>query len=88
MFKTLSPNHVCADGLRVSVQASECHYSLPRGEKGPYSHVELGYPSEIPPEDILEYAEDREDPFGTVYPYVPIELVYKWLQAHGGALAL
>ena len=74
---------VCADGFRVSVQASLSHYCTPRDDRGPYTEVELGYPSE-PVEAWLEYAEDPESATTTVYPYVPIELVEQVLEQHGG----
>ena len=74
---------VCYDGFEVSVQASSVHYSTPRDNEGPYTHVELGYPLE-PVEAWVEYAEDPDDLTKTVYPYVPIELVEAVLEAHGG----
>ena len=45
--------------------------------------MELGYPSE-PDELIKEYAEDWDDLTDTVYGYVPIEVVDKLLEKHGG----
>ena len=45
--------------------------------------MELGYPSE-PDELIEEYAEDWDDLTDTVYGYVPIEIVDKLLEKHGG----
>lgn len=48
----------------------------------PYESVELGYPSEED-ELINEYAED-EDYLETVYGYVPIEVVEKLIEKHGG----
>jgi hypothetical protein len=74
---------VCADGLILSVQASDTHYCSPRENDGPYSHVEVGYPSEVVPE-LLEYAETPETPTSTVYGYVPAELVDAVIEAHGG----
>jgi hypothetical protein len=74
---------VCADGFQVSVQASSTHYCEPRDNFGPYTEVELGYPSE-PVEAWLEYAEDPDRPTTTVYGYVPIEWVVQVLDQHGG----
>lgn len=70
---------VCADGFTISIQASRWHYCVPRETiaTGDYTYVELGFPSER--EKILE--KFRE---GTVYPYVPIEVVEKVMQNHGG----
>jgi len=74
---------VCADGFTVSVQASTSHYCTPRDNDGPYSEVELGYPSE-PVEAWMEYAEHSDRPTMTVYGYVPIEVVEVVLEYHGG----
>ena len=41
--------------------------------------VELGYPNKYPPEYIMKYAENAEEPTNTVYGYVPIELLAKWI---------
>ncbi len=87
-IKSQCPPHRCADGLVVSVQAGAYLYSTPRADKGPYTHVELGFPSQVPPDYILEYAEEPDNPTGTVYPYTPVELVYRWFAEHGGAIAM
>ena len=55
----LSPQIVCADGFAVSIQASRTHYCQPRTNYGPYSKVEIGYPSDEVPE-WSEYAEDED----------------------------
>lgn len=54
------------------------------GLMGPqdYEEVELGYPSNED-ELINDYAED-DDYTGTVYGYVPIEVVEKLIEKHGG----
>lgn len=84
-FRILNPI-VCADGFSISVQASSRHYCQPR-ETGTYEYhlVECGYPSQVP-DFILEYAEDSERPTDTVYGYVPVELVNKLIDSHGGAV--
>ena len=79
-----SPFGVCKPldfyGVTVSVQASSTHYSLPRVDYAPngVTHVELGFPSVVPPDYIMEYAEEPDAPTNTVYGYVPIELVEQW----------
>lgn len=84
----IRPKVVCADGFSISIQASEYHYCSPRVTFCPmdgwnrYTEVELGFPNQVE-EDLLEYAED-EDPLDTVYGYVPVELVDKVLEKHGG----
>ena len=45
MLKT-RPRIFCNDGFSLSVQASRDHYSIPRNNEGPYTHVEVGFPSE------------------------------------------
>lgn len=88
MSRTVShwqfPKIHCVDGFTISMQCSEYHYSTPRNNTGPYTHVELGFPSARPTEEIMEYVEDADDPTGTVYAYVPIELVVDMLVLHGG----
>ena len=73
----------------MSVQASENHYCLPRDDKGPYSAVEVGFPTAY--ESLLrEHVEssfnDAEEPEWTqcVYPYVPVTVVSEVIEKHGG----
>lgn len=73
-------------GFNVSIQASSTAYSTPREDTGPYTHVELGYPSEDD-ELIHEYAEDPDNPCRTVYGWVPAGLVTALLVKHGGIVA-
>lgn len=74
----------CIDDLNLSVQASWGHYCDPRIDAADfYTSVEIGYPSiEIP--ELMEYAEDPEDPTETVYGYVPVSLVNKIIKDYGG----
>ena len=65
----------------LSVQASKMHYSTPRDNTGPYTHVEIGYPNFLfSPEFIKKYAEHPSNPLETVYPYVPVEELIKELE--------
>ena len=80
------PAIVCEDGYTVSVQASEHTYCTPRinnPDCSIYEAFELGFPSDAD-ELINEYAEDPEKYTGTVYPYVPREVVEQLLEKHGG----
>ena len=77
------PRIVCADGFDVSIQASQHHYCTPRVDDGPYSKVEIGYPSEEVPE-WMEWAETPESPLDTVYGWVPVEIIDEVLRNHGG----
>lgn len=76
----------CADGFNVSVQAGEYLYSTPRENHGPWSHVEVGYPSERPEpwDEWRNYVEDADRPTSTVYGYVPLSLVEALIELHGG----
>ena len=75
---------VCADDLRMSVQASRTHYCSPREDEGPWSEVEVGFPSQRV-EELMPYAEDADKPTETVYAWVPIEVVEAVIAAHGGS---
>jgi hypothetical protein len=63
----------CADGYMFSVQASEFHQCHPRKSGGPWSHFEVGYPSEEP-----TYFE------GKVQGFVPLDNVISEINLHGG----
>ena len=78
------PRLYCNDGYSVSVQASEFHYCSPRlNGLQDYKSVELGLPS-MEDELINEYADSGDDYTDTVYGYVPIEIVEKLIEKHGG----
>jgi len=73
----------CADGFSMSVQASTFNYCAPRNDDGPYSQVEVGFPS-AREEMLMDWAEDPDDPTGTVYGYVPVSVVTNVIAKHGG----
>lgn len=77
------PQITCADGLKLSVQASAFHYCAPRDSQGPWYLVEVGFPSRVVPE-IAEWAEDPAQPTETVYGYTPIEKVAEAIVNAGG----
>ena len=78
------PRLYCNDGYSISVQASAFHYCSPRlNGLQDYKSVELGYPSSED-ELINEYAENALNYTDTVYGYVPIEVVEKLIEKHGG----
>lgn len=81
-FRQVKPI-TCASGLSFSAQASSTHYCTPRNSTGPWVAVEIGFPSQRV-EELLEYAENPNDPTDTVYGYVPVELVEKIVMNHGG----
>nr|DAT01606.1 MAG TPA: hypothetical protein [Caudoviricetes sp.] len=83
-IQELRPRLYCYDGYSVSVQASELHYCSPRiNGLQDYQSVELGFPSEKD-ELINEYADYNPGCESTVYGYVPIEIVEKLIEKHGG----
>lgn len=80
------PGITCADGLYLSVQASEGHYCLPRttAKEGPcsYTHWEV----------LAREADPRLAPYhgwtdhdgATCYELVPTDVVEATVEAHGG----
>ena len=83
LIRELAPRMECADGFHLSVQAGRCLYCEPRTDEGPWTAFEIGFPS-APEEMLMEYAEDKENPTGTVYGRVPGRVVNEVLDAHGG----
>lgn len=81
---SLTPQIKCRDGFKVSVQASSGHYCAPRNDVGPWTEVEVGYPSQAS-DLIAEYAENPGALTDTVYPCVPVEVVEALIESHGGA---
>lgn len=77
------PLIVCNDGFTMSVQGSRIHYCFPREDQDWFTEMEIGFPSEK--EDlILKYAEQEEIPTETVYGWVPVEIINKVIEKHGG----
>ena len=77
------PQIVCRSGLKFSMQASEFHYCTPRDSFGPWFEVEIGFPS-VAVQSLIPYAEESDDPTGTVYPYVPLDVVCSVVMDNGG----
>lgn len=72
------PEAICADGFKMSIQASEDHHCQ-KDDEGSYVSVEVGFPS--PSEPLLdEYGDDG------VYGYVPLTVVDAIIAKHGGIL--
>ena len=77
----------CEDGFKLSVVVHSNTYCLPRNGPAPYTHVEVGFPSQRPePWDKAwrGLAEEPEEPTRTVYAYVPVALVEALIELHGG----
>ena len=71
----------------MSVQASRFNYCEPRIDGAhKYTKVEVGFPSDY--ESLLfSYAENEEDCTGTVYGYVPAQVVVDVCAKHGGVVS-
>ena len=78
------PRIICKDGFEISVQGGDMfHYCFPRSKANVYDEVECGYPSDEESE-LLRYAENRLRPTDTVYGYVPISVIERIVEKHGG----
>ena len=77
------PEVWCKDGFHMSVQASHFHYCSPRNDVGPYSAVEVGFPSrkEL---TLMPYVEPHRNPTQAVYGWVPVEVIEAIIEKHGG----
>ena len=75
---------ICNDGESLSIQAHKEAYCTPRANKGPYTHLEVGYPSVKPPDSMMEFCEDSDKPTDTVYAYVPVTVIQEFIDLHGG----
>ena len=84
--RIMNPYVICKDDFTFSAQASESHYSKPKGLADEYEEIELGFPSYNDP-IIAKYREDYgcDESFSTaVYGYVPVKVVDRLIAAHGG----
>ncbi len=78
------PKIVCMDGFKMSVQGSEMTYSIPKKVGTEFTAMEIGFPSQQ--EDlIMEFIDsDTQPPTRSVYGYIPIDLIEKVIEKHGG----
>ena len=83
----LNKKVICADGFRMSVQGHEGAYCEPRlNNQKKYNLVEIGFPSKEEPL-IMPWVEDESRPTGTIYGYVPVEIVTNVIVKHGGLVS-
>ena len=77
------PRIVCNDGFNMSVQGSSGHYCNPRKTQNWYNSLEIGFPSN---QEVLinSYAEIKDNWTGTVYGYVPCNIIQDVIDKHGG----
>lgn len=78
------PPLVCADGLSVSVQASEGHYCHPKSNSGPWSEYEI-LVNKNHAEGLLAWRSDdfRDD---VVCAFVPSNVLVNFINEHGGVI--
>ena len=77
----------CADGFSMSVRAGEYHYCEPRIDNASgYTTVEVGYPSDYEPL-LTPWVENPDDYTGTVYGFVPVQIVVDVCAKHGGVVS-
>lgn len=68
----------------MSVQANAGAYSTPRTNGAEaYTEVEIGFPS-AREELLMQWCDEPSDPTGTVYAYVPAQVVVNVVAKHGG----
>lgn len=79
----LRPMVICNDGFSISIQGQDGSYSIPRKFTNKYDSMELGYPNMVD-EIIREFAEDVNDPMGSIYGYVDFDIIDKMINNHHG----
>lgn len=83
-YKERTPRIYCMDGTSFSIQTGEYNYCTPRDNIGPWTHVELGFPSKKF-DCLTPYQDNSEsDQESTVFGFVPIELVRDMIDKCGG----
>jgi len=77
------------NGAKLSLATGTSLYCTPRDKSGPYTHVEVGFPTGNIPESWKEYADwyDSGDNTGTwrdsdIYGFMPVELLADWFTAN------
>ena len=80
------------NGVTLSIQGNDGAYCSPRINTGGYGSgiydsMEIGFPSSKI-DLIMEYAEDKGDPTGTVYPYTPMSVIEDVVSWGGGIKGL
>jgi hypothetical protein len=76
------PRIECEDGFHMSVQGGDFAYSHPRNNGFRFESMEIGFPSEY--EELIRNYAQSNDFTETVYPYVPIDVIIKVIEKHGG----
>ena len=81
----IRPRALCGDGFSISIQGGNMFsYCQPRALCRIFESVELGFPNQVE-ELIMQYIDGPEgNPLGSVYGFVPIEVVDEMVAKHGG----
>lgn len=85
-LKTHGSRITFRDGFSVSIKAGSALYCKPRDNHGPYTEVEMGFPSGF--DSVLaDYIEGYDTPFTqSVFPYVPFRIVDELIRDHGSII--
>ena len=94
LFNNMRPSLICNDGFKMSIQSGSGYHCEPREETTIYKTVEIGFPNY---DDILavfqcgsieQYEAEKiyylKDPLDGILERVPIELIQKVIDKHGG----
>ena len=80
--KPLQKKIICRDGFSFTAQTSDIMYVCsPRDNKGPYTSVEVGYPSWEEPL-LTPFQDEGED--SQVFVMVPAQIIRKIVRGHCG----
>ena len=74
---------ICKDLFYMNIKASEKYYCYPKKYEVIYTHVEVSYLS-MKVDELMKYTEDHDISTKTIYKYVPVKLVEKIIEDHGG----
>ena len=79
------PHIECADGYMVSIQGGQANavHCWPQEDADEFSHVEVALPSVVD-EELLPYRFELDDPEEVIFHFVPVPVMDKVLQKHGG----
>lgn len=84
-----APRLVCQNGFSMLVNGNKRAYCKPQSDVGPWTHVEVSFPSSsvdliLPTVEVFDYGDDETDPTQTIYGNVPVEVVDQLIESHGG----
>jgi len=84
-LKPLIPPLFTLDKTPFCIQASRCHFCIPRNDRGPYTHVEIELLKKDANPEWEEYILKNLYNYQTItYAYVPLPSVQDFIVGHGG----